>query len=356
MIDYQDEGLRRIHWDPHHERTAAVASSSSIKNPVNVPWPTAWHPKPNRMPHAPSSHDPLPKADALVVTWTSGEARTMGQLFASQPLEDWYEYKSNVNEFIPNVTGSKAPFNDDSSYNKRYYHSLGLYCLVRLGSLSVVVLKSGLHPAYDGPAVPLVALWKQMVAQVQPKIVITTGTGGGIGADIKLGDVVLASHTRFHCTGELKDKPFANSIYPCSPLNETKLKTLITPQILQPNGNLLQTPRVPTMVYPSTPDANVVTTDTFAFDDSTDHFKLQGLGKCCDMGDACLGLAMSEISSPPAWVSIRNASDPQIPNPNDNMTEAKREAEQIYNSYQEITTAGSVIATWGTLIAQLGSV
>jgi nucleoside phosphorylase len=279
----------------------------------------------------------------------------MGQLFAGQPLEDWYEYKNNVAAFIPKVTGPKAPFNDNGPYNQRYYQSLGLWCLVNLGGISVLVLKSGLHPAYDGPDVPLVDLWKQMIAQVQPKLVVTTGTGGGIGSNIKLGDVVIASNVRFDSVGQFKDKPFAHAEYACSSLDEAKMKGLITDALLKPNGSLLETPGIPTMIYPSTPGSNIVTTDTFAFDDSTDHYKLQGLGMCCDMGDACLGLALSQMKGPiPDWVAIRNASDPQIANPSGNMKTAQAEAEKIYSTYQEITTAGSVVATWATLIAQLG--
>ena len=139
------------------------------------------------------------------------------------------------------------------------------------------------------------------------------------------------------------------------------MKSLITEALLKPNGDKLKTPRVPVMIYPSVADANVVTTDTFAFDDSTDHYKLQGLGKCCDMGDATLGLALSGWKPPsghhaPAWVAIRNASDPQIPNPTKNIKTAAAEAESIYSTYQEITTAGSVVATWATIVAQLGGI
>jgi Phosphorylase superfamily len=350
-----DEGLRRIHHDP---KTAAPTSTYGVLNPVNVPWPTKWHPRPVKITPAPAADAPLPKADVLVVTWTSGEARTMGQLFAETELEDWYEYKNNVAAFIPKVTGPKAPFNANDKGNTRYYQSLGLWCKVHIGNTSIVVVKSGLHPAYDGPDVPMVALWLQMIAQVQPKLLITTGTGGGIGADVELGDVIIASNVRFSSTGQFKNEPWAQSSYACSPLKESEMRHLITDSLLKPNGDRLQKPRIPTMIYPSAPLSNVVTTDTFAFDDSTDFYKLQGLGKCCDMGDAVLGLALSTWTPPagvkaPQWVAIRNASDPQIPNPNNDLKAAGAEAEKIYTAYQSITTAGSVVATWATIVAQI---
>jgi len=49
------------------------------------------------------------------------------------------------------------------------------------------------------------------------------------------------------------------------------------------------------------------------------------------------------------WYSIRNASDPQIPNSNDDIKEASREAAQIYASYGGLTTAASLIATWAVI-------
>jgi hypothetical protein len=50
-----------------------------------------------------------------------------------------------------------------------------------------------------------------------------------------------------------------------------------------------------------------------------------------------------------AWHAIRNASDPQIPNPNHNIEEAEEQAAQIYAKYGGLTTAGSVIATWAVI-------
>jgi len=79
------------------------------------------------------------------------------------------------------------------------------------------------------------------------------------------------------------------------------------------------------VIYPGVVDANVVTTDTFAFDDSTEHSGLQGLGKCRDMGDAARGFALDGWSGGKgrSWYSIGNASDPQIANPNNDIRAAQ---------------------------------
>jgi hypothetical protein len=52
-----------------------------------------------------------------------------------------------------------------------------------------------------------------------------------------------------------------------------------------------------------------------------------------------------------SWHAIRNASDPQIPNPENNIQKADEEAAQIYAKYGGLTTAASVITTWAVIRA-----
>jgi hypothetical protein len=52
-----------------------------------------------------------------------------------------------------------------------------------------------------------------------------------------------------------------------------------------------------------------------------------------------------------SWHAIRNASDPQIPNPNHNIKEADKESALIYVKYGGLTTAASLIATWAIIEA-----
>jgi hypothetical protein len=92
----------------------------------------------------------------------------------------------------------------------------------------------------------------------------------------------------------------------------------------------------------------IVTTDLFAFDDSTNHYKLQGLGRARDMGDAMVGNAMQAFPHV-AWYAIRNASDPQIPDPSGDIRKAAQQVGQIYSRYGALTTAASVIATWAVI-------
>ena len=213
----------------------------------------------------------------------------------------------------------------------------------------MLLFKSGLHLAYDGPATPLHKLATEIVQAVKPKLLITTGTGGGIGADVALGDVVVATHTRFDCTGQFKSKPWAKASYPTSPLPKGALDR-ITPELTRVNASRIKGARPTPKIWGTKAADTIVTTDLFAFDDSTDHYKLQGLGRACDMGDAMIGNAMQDAPGV-HWYAVRNASDPQIPNPTGAIKKAAHEAGQIYAEWGAFTTAASAIASWAIIDA-----
>jgi hypothetical protein len=195
----------------------------------------------------------------------------------------------------------------------RYYHSLGLYFPCTVGHARVLLFKSGLHLAYDGKATPVKRLMAEIADAVRPKVFITTGTGGGIGADVALGDVVVASRARFDCTGQFKTEPWATASYATSALPPGTLAA-ITPDLTRVNAARVTGARPTPTIWSGDAAAAVVTTDIFAFDDSTNHYGLQGLGRACDMGDAMVGQALQGVSGLD-WYAVRNASDPQIADP-----------------------------------------
>jgi len=314
--------------------------SAEAALPGAVPWPSGAAPQPAPLAATPSETDDLSRFhgyDAVVVTWTAAEASALATLFTpGYPVSAWYEYRHQVDTYVPLVTGAKAPFNSSDPDMARYYHSLGLYFPCTIGTKRVLLFKSGLHLDYDGPATPVQRLMGEIATAVAPRIFITTGTGGGIGADVRLGDVVIAGTVRFDCKTQFSKKPFANSQYKASAVSSGALAAM-TPALMSVNAG----------VFSSITDA-VVTTDFFAFDDSTNHYQLQGLGRACDMGDA---MVADTLQSAPhiAWYSIRNASDPQIPNPDDDIHSATQKAALIYAKYGGLTTAASAIASWAVI-------
>jgi hypothetical protein len=219
-IDLEDLFLNYDPLEPHPRffKTATELLLAATKPvlPEPIPWPAGTQPV--TLPDKADSDGKLPEADALVVTWTVAEARALATLFTpGVQLEDWFKYDRDVSQFIPLVTGSKAPFNS-SPHNSPYYHTLGIYRMCGIGGAKVLCLKSGLHFAYDGPAVAVGKLWEQIINDTKAKLVITTGTGGGIGSNIKLGDVIIGTDTVFDCTTKFKDAPFAHATYQASNL------------------------------------------------------------------------------------------------------------------------------------------
>ena len=118
----------------------------------------------------------------------------------------------------------------------RYFHSLGLYFPCQIGSAKVLLFKSGLHLAYDGPATPIKKLMAEIAQTVSPKLFITTGTAGAIGSDVLLGDVVVGGTVRFDCTSQFKNEPWHNAYFTPSPLSSGVVEG-IDPALLQINAS-----------------------------------------------------------------------------------------------------------------------
>jgi hypothetical protein len=334
---------------PHSRFLAAgldVTVAAAAALPRAIRWPDAAAPTPAPLAAAPAETDDLWRFngyDAVVMTWTAAEASVMASLFTpGHPIATWYEYRHDIERYIPLVTGKKAPFNSGQTDMARYYHSLGLYFPCTIGDARVLLFKSGLHLDYDGPAIPVRQLVTDIATTVAPKLFITTGTGGGIGAGVSLGDVVIAGTVRFDCKTQFCTQPWATAAYQSSALPAGALAA-ITPDLTRVNAAHIPNARPVPLILSAATDA-IVTTDFFAFDDSTDHYGLQGLGSACEMGDAMVAQALQAFPTI-NWYAIRNASDPQIPNPINNISKAGQEAAKIYASYGGPTTAASLIAT-----------
>ena len=98
-------------------------------------------------------------------------------------------------------------------------------------------------------------------------------------------------------------------------------------------------------------DTEIVTTDFFAFDDTSDTFGLEGLGLAVEMGDAVLGMVVKQMGAKaPKWAAVRNASDPQIDSAGLTKKEAATKAGQIYERFGYWTTIPSAITCWALIV------
>jgi nucleoside phosphorylase len=194
-------------------------------------------------------------------------------------------------------------------------------------------------------------VWRQIIDEVRPKLVITTGTAGGIGTWCEVGDVVVSPVVRFDGIKWLKRAPFHDAVYRSSaPATEffAEAEALFAANAGQlPRDNT----RPPKIVQSRGPATSVVTTDFFGFDTSDNHYGLQGLGDVSEMGDAVLGLVAGDLAAPPRWVAVRNVSDPQI-KAEGTLKEQARQAALIYKAFGRWSSVCSAIVCWALIAAE----
>lgn len=314
---------------------------------VPIPWPSGTAPVPQPLASTPDPDAPLPACDYVIVTWTVEEARCLADtLTPGYPSKTaWHPYAHNFTSVFVPLIAKGAP----SLESRR----LGSWFFTEIAGKRVVCMKSELHMSQDGPKLPVALLWRQIIAETGCTLIVTTGTAGGIGSTVELGDVVVAQSVRFDCTTKFKSAPFAHSAYDCSTLATTAFAQATTLF----SANLAALPaasRPPEIIHQAVANQSppvVVTTDFFAFDDSSDTFHLQGLGGAVEMGDAVLGMVIAELgASAPRWIAVRNASDPQIASAGLTETQAAQKAAQIYERYGYWTTIPSAITCWALVL------
>jgi len=236
---------------------------------------------------------------------------------------------------------------------------LGAYWTTTIGGKKVVVFKSDSHLSQDTKKLPGANgmlpnedVWLQIIKEVQPKLVITTGTAGGIGKQCEVGDVIVSPIVRFDCLKWLKSESFHNASYKdgaIKPRYLTQAKTLFKANAGQlPKDNT----RPPKIVKSQGITTCVLTTDFFGFDTSNNHYGLQGMGDVSEMGDAVLGLVASQMgAAAPRWVAVRNVSDPQI-KAEGTLQQQAQVAAQIYKGFGRWSSVCSAIVCWALIAAE----
>jgi nucleoside phosphorylase len=343
IIDFDSEA-------PEGREFFAFTTATGLSRFTDIPWPAGLAPRTGPRP-AGTGRGALPRADVLVVTWTVDEGHALSRVLTPG--------KDSRNDYVPYTHRFAAI----SAKMRRGCPALqagrlGAFWTTTIGDKKVVVFKSDSHlsqdtktlPTGDG-TLPNFDLWQQIIDEVRPALVITTGTAGGIGTWGEVGDVVVSPVVRFDGIKWLKRAPYHDGIY-TSGAPKTRhfaqAKTLFGANAGQlPRDNT----RPPKIVRARGPATSVVTTDFFGFDTSDDHFHLQGLGDVSEMGDAVLGLVASEMDAPPRWVAVRNVSDPQI-KAEGTLREQAALAAQIYKGFGRWSSVCSAIVCWALIAAE----
>jgi Phosphorylase superfamily len=326
----------------------AFTTATGLSRFTDIPWPAGLAPKTGPKP---SGSGALPQADVLVVTWTSDEGHALSRVLT--PGKDSHDdYVSYTHNFA--TISKKMRKGCPALEAKR----LGAYWTTSIGGKKVVVFKSDSHLSQDikklppkNGTLPNYDLWKQMIEEVRPKLVITTGTGGGIGAQWEVGDVIVSPIVRFDCIKWLKSAPFHDAQYTSgAPAAKffAKAQTLFKANAGQlPKDNT----RPPKIIQSSGPASSVVTTDFFGFDTSDNHYGLKGFGDISEMGDAILGMVASQMTTPSRWVAVRNVSDPQI-KAEGTLQQQSMLAAHIYKGFGRWSSICSGIVCWAIIAAE----
>ena len=339
IIDFDSEA-------PEGKEFLAFTTATGLSRYTDVPWPKGLAPKPDKAARA-GSGGGLPTADVLVVTWTVDEGHALSRVLTpgKDSRNDYRPYTHN----FASISGKMRPGCPALELKR-----LGTYWTTKIGVKSVVVFKSDSHMSQDGPKLPNIDVWSQIIGEVQPKFVITTGTAGGIGKQFEVGDVVVSPIVRFDCMSKFKSEPFHDAHYSSV---ATKTKYLATAKTLfkANSGQLPKENTRPPNIVRVTPTAlasSVMTTDFFGFDTSDNHYHLQGLADVSEMGDAVLGLVASRMGDKaPRWVAVRNVSDPQI-KAEGTLRQQAQIAAQIYKGFGRWSSVCSAIVCWALIAAE----
>src|SRR5262249_7544877 len=273
IIDFDSEA-------PEGREFLAFTTTTGLSRYTDVPWPKGLAPKTDKSAGT-GAGGSLPTADVLVVTWTVGEGHALTRVL-TPGKDSQIDYRSYRHNFA-SIARQMRP-----GCPARLAKRLGTSWTTKIGSKSTVIFKSDSHMSQDGPKLPIVEVWRQIIGEVRPKLVITTGTAGGIGERFEAGDAVVSPIVRFDCTSKFRRAPFHGAHYSSI---APKTKYLATAKTLF-KANAGQLPkenrRQPDIVLdaPSALTSSVVTTDFFGFDTSDNHYQLQGLGDVSEMGDA----------------------------------------------------------------------
>jgi purine-nucleoside phosphorylase len=339
IIDFDSEG-------PVGQRFFAFSTATGLSRFTDIPWPAGLAPKTGPKPKG-TGKGPLPKADVLLVTWTVDEGHALSRVLTPG--------KDSRNDYVPYTHNfAKIAKKMRKGCPALQAKRLGAFWTTTIGKKSVVVFKSDSHMSQDGPQLPNIDVWRQLIREVKPKLVITTGTAGGIGKQFEVGDVIVSPIVRFDCTAKFKKQPFAQAHFSSVAAKSTKFakaKALFKANSAQlPKANTRQ-PKI-VKVAPSDLKSCVLTTDFFGFDTSDDHFKLQGLGDVSEMGDAILGLVASEMgAAAPRYLAIRNVSDPQI-KAEGTIRQQAQVAASIYKGFGRWSSVCSAITCWASIVAE----
>jgi hypothetical protein len=373
--DLLSSGITELDLEMHPD-LSLMPADAGLTADLAIPFPDGLAPIPAPIVPAPDPTAPLPAADVVVITWTVDENDALADVLTpGQGRLKWHRYARDFALYAPKIRGG-AP--------AQHAQRLGSYMPTSIGGRSVLCVKSELHLNQDSlktgegtATLPVKDFFKQIIDEVKPKVVLTIGTSGSVFEDFQLGDVAVTRAAKFRCASEFRNEVFNHQTFtsdwqiPTTHLDEaTALMRRFAPDLAEPPF------LPPTKAYhyhgahihtdDNLPDIKmeqgardmpefhpILTTDFFEYGTSSNG--LQNDGCAVEMGDAVLGLVVSEMAEAdrPKWAVVRNMSDPTIngdlPTTEYQLNLQTEFAVAYYLNYGYTTSVTGALATWGII-------
>lgn len=377
-------------------RFTDIARTATTVDPLPLPivdWRRIGASAPTAIDFAYGGPDaPLPKADAVVITWTSAEWSALDHVFinsgrtrlptAHDWAGGWVHYKRNA----PPVPPAPPPAPGMKAMGAPPLW--GRYALVEIAdkkgrAIRVLLFKSDAHLAH-APGLPaLETMMSQIIAEAAPSWVYSIGTAGGTREDQRLGDVVITNAAKielknainkagfklngdtFTCADwypsmtrmkEVEHQLFLRMstmvTYPALDLLVAKLHEQVPGSDAIALDDLVSAPILPADLHTPTNHAlkgtPLLTTDYYFIAEGSDAARYAFL----EMDDAVIAKVAGEHKVKYAFA--RNISDPVVPSkarsgkPLDDKVRS-RWSGLIYETYGLYSSFNGAVATWATL-------
>ena len=370
---------------------AAQSQSPVIYRVPSVPWPANLQPTVaklgNYQPGTTITSAVTAPADVLVILYTDPETQAFLDIFTGNSewtpkiQSTWCPYAHNFSKYKGLISNPKA--NDTLAAG-----AFGHLSAMKVAGKNIVLYKTELHPKQDGTGLPFVPVIGQLIGELSPGLVITTGTAGAIGDRIQCGDVTVCTAGRLHLQKNYPKYPTLDSLaaggteitnlisinasyiqYAATHLTEVSLPGLaLCYQRLEsiPGYSFVKKNALPPSIFvsgvnpvPGPQPMVTVSADYMTTDDNNNSEGLQTLGIMNDTDDAFVFYAIQQMSvaKQPKFISVRCASEPQVEHAPFPSTTSQAEiikilkgiAGSIFGIYEYCSTLNSALACWGVI-------
>ena len=162
-LSHTPEDLQReiIDFDsdaPSGLQFLAFSTATGLSRFKPIPWPTGLAPT-TAVDAGGVPGGPLPQADVLVVTWTVDEGHALSRVLTpgKDSHNDYLAYTHNYSAIAQDMRAGCPAVEAQR---------LGAYWRTTIDGKSVVVFKSDSHMSQDGPKLPNIAVWRQIISEV----------------------------------------------------------------------------------------------------------------------------------------------------------------------------------------------